>query len=267
MSDRKLPPHMQHLLQERSRSIDEPQGDAESRRAALERRRMAIQFDIDQGELAMQPENPWTHRIELLTEALANVESELAATRNVKPSPFFPVPELPITDILVTEREPYEVEFTIDGQRFSWLEKLDWEERGGLLAQPVLEQMAGNAHTLVPSDVPELLRDDLTAHLINAVSSLAVAIRDARLNEDDLPVVNTLADLAIPCPVCGGWTDALGHCNACAHRKAAEQELFLERQHLMRERAAEAEERHRLSERLPLARRRMDDLERELASL
>ena len=264
---RSLPPHMQRIVEERSRSIDDSQGEGESRRQSLERHRMAIQFDIDQGELAESPENPWMHRIELLTEALANVESELAASRQVSPQPYHPLPATPIENIEVSENEPYRVSFSIGDQEFVWQERLDWIERGGIMAQPDLVQEQGDARALVPSNTPDSLRDALAAHLEGSVTSLGVALRDARLNEENLPESPTLADLAAPCPICGGWTDWNKHCNVCAHRKVQEQNLFHERQHLMKERSAEAEERHRLAERLPLARRRMADIERELSQL
>lgn len=264
---RVLPPHMQRIVDQRSRSIDEAQGAGESRRKALERRAMAIQFDIDQGELAQEPDNPWSHRIELLTEALANVESDLAATRKVEPQPYHPLPALPIEQIEVSESEPYRVSFTIGGEQFVWQERLDWIERGGIMAQPELVHESGNAHFLVPEDTPLGSQEPLGAHLADSVMTLAVALRDARLNEQSLPHSVTLADLAKPCPVCGGWTDFNGHCNVCANRKVQELALFNERQHLMKERSAEGEERHRLADRLPLARRRMADLQRELAEI
>ncbi len=263
---RQLPPHMQRIVSERSRSIDDPQASGESRRHALERRRMALQFDIDQGELALDAENPWTHRIDLLTEALANVEAELAAKRTLEAQPYYPVPDLPIEHVVVSESEPYRVEFSIAGERFAWQERLDWIERGGLLAQPDFAKESGDVAGLIPEETPEELKDALARHLDGSVTAFAVALRDARLNDAPLPVAS-LADLARPCPVCGGWTEWGGHCNACAIRKVEEQALFAERQHLMKERATEAEERHRLGERLPLARRRMADLEREIASL
>lgn len=264
---RQLPPHMQRIVSERSRSIDDSRGEGESRRHALERRRMSIQFDIDQGELALDAENPWTHRIALLTEALGNVEAELATSRVIAPQPFHPLPALPIEHVTVSEAEPYRVTFSIAGEAFAWQERLDWIERGGLLAQPEFVREEGEVTALVPADTPEALRDALNGHLEGSVTAFAVALRDARLNETELPTLATLADLAQPCPVCGGWTEWNGHCNACAVRKVNEQALFAERQHLMRERSAEAEERHRLGERLPLARRRLADLEREIASL
>lgn len=260
-----LPPHLQRHLQERAHNIDDDQTAVESRRAALERRRMAIQFDIDQGELALEPENPWTHRITLLTEALANVESELQAMRMVAAGPFHPLPPTPVTDVQVSAIEPYTVSFRIGDEQFRWSEKLDWIERGGILAQPEFVPESGNAANLVPGDTPPHLIELLTDHLRDSVTTYAIALRDARLAGDELPTGITLAELAPPCPVCGGWMDYALTCNSCAVRKVNEQALFQERQHLMKERSAEAEERHRLGERLPLALRRMADLERELA--
>jgi len=264
---RKLPPHMQKIVENRARGKEGESSSNESRRAALERQREAIQFDIDQGELALSPDNPWSHRIELLTEALSNVESELQSIRQVEEQPYHPLPSTPITDIAVSESEPYEVSFTIGDESFRWGEKLDWIERGGILAQPEFIQEAGDAAKLVPADTPVDLVEPLRNHLRESVTAFAVVLRDARLAGDERPKDVTLADLAPKCPVCGGWMDFNRSCNACAVRKVNEQNLFQERQHLMKERAAEEEERHRLGERLPLARRRMNEIEHRLAEL
>lgn len=264
---RKLPPHMQRIIEERSRNIDGDQSGAESRRAALERRRMAIQFDIDQGELALSPDNPWTHRIELLSEALGNIETELQAARQIEEQPFHPLPETPISDVEVSDAEPYQVSFRIGEEIFRWGERLDWIERGGILAQPEFVQEAGDAANLVPANTPPELITPLTSHLRESVMAFAVVLRDARLGNEQLPANVTLADLAPKCPICGGWMDFNKTCNACAVRKVNENQLFQERQHLMKERSSEAEERHRLGERLPLALRRMEDIEQQLAQL
>src|SRR5699024_4806534 len=114
------------IVENRARGKEGESSSNESRRAALERQREAIQFDIDQGELALSPDNPWSHRIELLTEALSNVESELQSIRQVEEQPYHPLPSTPITDIAVSESEPYEVSFTIGDESFRWGEKLDW---------------------------------------------------------------------------------------------------------------------------------------------
>src|SRR5690606_33545761 len=121
---------MQRIVQERARNIDREQSTNESRRAALARRRMTLQFDIDQGELALAPENPWSHRIQLLTEALANVETELQSARQVVPQPYHPLPPTPITAVSVSDSEPYQVSFQIADEEFRWIERLDWIERG-----------------------------------------------------------------------------------------------------------------------------------------
>lgn len=262
-----VPPHMQNVVQQQARNIDDDHDAGESRRAALKRRKLAIQFDIDQGELALSPDNPWVHRIELLTEALANVESELSAARNIEAQPFYALPATQVTNITVSEAEPFEVSFAIGEEQFGWSERLDWTERGGLLAQPDFVQDQGSVRALVPETTPAELVESLVIHLQNSVMSFAVALRDARLNGESLPVDVVMSDLAAPCPVCGGWREYNGVCNACAVRKSRDHSLFLERKRLMSERAVEAEERHRLGERLPLALRRMADLERELAQL
>jgi hypothetical protein len=61
--------------------------------------------------------------------------------------------------------------------------------------------------------------------------------------------------------------DYRGRCQACARRKMRLQELFQERGRLLNERAAEIEEQHRMAEGLPLARRRLRDIEAEIAKL
>lgn len=267
MTDRKLPPHMQRILEERRHRFDDAPGRDDSKRASLEQRRLAIQFDIDQGELAQSPDNPWSERIALLTEALELVERELAEARVVEPGAYHPFPATPLANVSVSEAEPYAVSFEIEGEPFVWQEKLDWIERGGLLAQPELEQVRGSVSNIDIGDLPDSMRVSAKSHLRESMSSLAVALRDARLNDEAIPNGLTLASLGQPCPKCGGWADYNGQCNACSIRAAREQHLFQERQHLMKERSAEAEERHRMAERLPLARRRMADVERELSAL
>src|SRR5690349_12507611 len=58
-----LPPHMQRVVQERRRSGTSAEGkpDLRQRLARLQQQRLAILFDVDQGELAEAEENPWTH--------------------------------------------------------------------------------------------------------------------------------------------------------------------------------------------------------------
>lgn len=265
-SRRTLPPHMQRIVDERSAPRLQADASDEDQRNAYERKRMALQFDIDQGEMANRPDNPWSHRIELLTEAIANVEAELRESESVIPGPYHPVPPTPITNIDIQRNEGIALAFSIGDQDFAFEEILDWAERGTQIARPELVQVSGSAETLAPEDTPDDLRELMQRHLRESVVTFATDLRDRTLDEEALPESPTLADLAKPCPVCGGWTDWKGHCDVCSHRKARSQQLFLERNHLMRERSSEAEERHRLAERLPLARHRMRDLENEIAA-
>lgn len=262
---RTLPPHMQRIVDERSAPRLSADPSVDEQRNAYERRRIALQFDIDQGELASDPDNPWTHRIELLTEALANVEDELRRAEEVVPGPYHPVPATPITDIRVDRGEGISLGFTIGDETFAFEEVLDWAERGTQIARPELVQTAGDASRLTPADTPHDLVEPMGKHLRDSVTTFAIDLRDRTLDEELLPESPALADLARPCPVCGGWTDWKGHCDTCATRKARVHELFRERTHLLRERSNEAEERHRLADRLPLARHRMRDLENEIA--
>lgn len=263
---RTLPPHMQRIVDERSAPRLRPDPSVAEQRDAYERRRIALQFDIDQGELASSPDNPWTHRIELLSEALVNVEDDLQQAEQVEPGPYHPVPATPITDLRIERGEGIALSFRIGGEAFAFEEVLDWAERGTQIARPELVQTNGDVAALVPADTPAELVEPLRRHLRESVITFAIDLRDRTLDDESLPANPTLADLAPPCEACGGWTDWKGHCDACSTRKARVQELFRERTRLLKERANEAEERHRLADRLPLARHRMRDLENEIAA-
>lgn len=263
---RTLPPHMQRIVDERSAPRLRPDPSVAEQRNAYERRRIALQFDIDQGELASSPDNPWTHRIELLGEALANVEDDLRRAEEIEPGPYHPLPATPITEIGVERGEGIALSFRVGNEAFAFEEVLDWAERGTQVARPELVQVVGDVAALVPADTPAELAGPLRQHLADSVVTFAIDLRNRTLDDDPLPGTPTLADLARPCDTCGGWTDWKGHCDTCSTRKARVQELFRERTRLLKERANEAEERHRLADRLPLARHRMRDLENEIAA-
>lgn len=263
--ERFLPPHMQRLVDARNEARQREKLPVEQQRAALERKRLAIAFDIEQGELAMEPENPWTHRIELLSEALATVEEDIRQAETVEPEPYHPLPATPIANIQVDrEGGAFSVSFSIGGHRFAYGEVLDWAERGHQVAPPEFRVEESNVDALIPANIDPTLAAPLRQHLVDSLAVFATDLRDRTLDEEPLPPSPTLADLAKPCPACGGWTDWRGRCDACTRRKANAQNLLQERNRLLRERSAESEERHRLAERLPIARKRMHDLEREI---
>lgn len=261
-----LPSHMQRIVGERSTQRPRREASIEERRTGYERKRHAMLYDIEQGELATDPENPWTHRIELLTEALADVDNDLIATMEATRSPFHPMPETPISGIEVDAGEAVRVAFSIGDEPFEFAEVLDWAERGHQIARPELRPVRNVVSGLVPADIPEDLREPLKAHLTDSIFTFSTDLRDRTLDGDPLPTKPTLADMARPCPDCGGWTNWGGRCPACTVRKAEQQSLKREQKRLLGERASEAEERHRLAERLPIARRRLADLDAEIAA-
>ena len=239
----------------------------ERRRAQLERRRDAMLYDVEQGELALRPDNPWRERIALLGEAIATVEADRQALAAAQPAPTFPLPTTPIGGLRATSEEPAEVSFTIGSVDFRFQEETDWDQRGGAVVRGDLRQRSGDAARLVPANTPAELRDALAEHLAASVTVFATDLRDRALSGTPLPTTATLADLAQPCPACGGWKNWRGHCAACAQRDLRRRELDAEAERLVKEQAAEEEERHRWVDRLPIARRRLADAEAELAKL
>jgi hypothetical protein len=242
--------------------------DPEARLATLRRRRTAALYDAEQGEMAQAEDNPWRERAELLTESLETVEGDRAKTLHADKEPYCPVEPVPIRGLQVDlHNDIATVAFAIGEERFRWEEPRDWAERGHQVNREDLVRTSGATEPLLPNAIPEGLRDPLRAHLDLSLFVLATDLRDRRLNDETLPADLTLADLARPCPECGGWTNALGRCQACARRNARIQQLDLERNRLLSERAEELEEEHRMAERLSIARRRLADIDTEIAML
>jgi hypothetical protein len=264
---RAVPPHIaQHLNIQPRRTGSAV--DLRRRHARLQNQLEQTRYDIAQGELALEDDNPWKQRIALLTETMETVEADRERAEQVEPGPYWPVPPTPITDAAVTiDRDVATVRYTVGSERFIYEEPLDWAERGHQIARTELRRVEGDPARAMPPDVPAELRDALLHHLDQSLFVFATVLRDRQLEEEPLPDGVTLADLAKPCRTCGGWTDYRGRCQACARRKMRLQDLFQERGRLLNERAAEIEEQHRMAERLPLARRRLHDLEAEIANL
>jgi hypothetical protein len=234
---------------------------------ALRRRRDMAAYDLERAESARQPDNPWRERMDLLDRSLATIEDDLRALEAVRPLPPLALPETPITDIAVDLEEPLSVVFTIGPERFRWEEETDWDQRGGPVVRGQIQQRTGNAAALVPADVPLERREALARHLEESTAVFAIDLRDRALDGDALPRQPTLADLARPCVECGGWRDWRGHCDACATRAWQEQSLRAEAARLAQERDDEESERHKWAERLPVARKRLADIDGEIAKL
>ncbi len=239
----------------------------QSRLDALRRRREMAAYDLERAELARQGENPWRERVALLDQSLITIEDDLRALDAIPPLSPFALPETPIADIAVSLEEPVSVSFTIGPQQFRWEEEIDWDQRGGPVVRGQLRQRAGDAAALVPGDLPSDRRDDLERHLAESAAVFAVDLRDRALEGEPLPDAPTLADLARPCRVCGDWLDWRGHCDACATRAFQRQTLHAEAARLAQERDDEDEDRHKWAERLLVARKRLADLDAEIAKL
>lgn len=266
---RDIPPHLAQAIEKRSNSgqpgaAQDPQ---QRKLAGLQRKRVAILFDIEQGELAASPDNSWTQRIALLTEAMVNVSDDLRGANAIEPGPYHPVPPAPITIGAISTGDAASVEFAVGEQQFSFSEDQDWAERGHQMSRSELVRRSGDVNALVPVDTPEDLRHDLRTHLSDSLFVMASDLRDRALDGDPMPPNPTLADHAAPCPVCGGWTDWRATCQTCARRNARAMELKREEGRLLDERSREAEERRRLVEGIPLAWKRLRDVDADLVRL
>jgi len=241
------------------------------RLAALRKRREGMRYDLERAEAANRPENPWRDRIALLDESLATIEADLARLEAIPTLPGFRLRPVPIEEIAVTTTDPVTVTFRIGRERFRFSEETDWDQRGGPVVRGDLRHREGDAAALVPADTPPERREALAAHLAESVIVFATDLRDRALEgEPTVPPDRprpTLADLAEPCPVCGGWREWGGTCETCAARAFQQQQLHAEAVRLQTEREAEENDRHKWAERLPVARRRMADIEAEIAKL
>ena len=234
--------------------------------AARQRRDMAA-YDLERALAARQPENPWRERMELLDRSLATIEDDLRALDAAPPVTPMTLPETPIADIDVRLNEPVSVAFTIGPERFLWEEEVDWDQRGGPVVRGQVRQRSGDAAALVQPDVSAERREALERHLAESAAVFALDLRDRALDGEPLPERPALADLALPCPVCGDWLDWRGHCDTCATRAYLRQTLRGEAARLAQERDDEEEDRHKWSERFPVARKRLADLDADVAKL
>jgi hypothetical protein len=239
----------------------------QARLDALWQRREMAAYDLERAEAARQPENPWRERMELLDRSLATIEDDLRALDATPALPGFPLPATPIRDIAVSLEEPVTVAFTIGPERLRWEEQIDWDERGGPVVRGEIQQRAGDAAALVPAQAPPERREALARHLAESANVLALDLRDRTLAGEPLPEDPTLADLAQTCPECGDWRDWRGHCDTCATRAWRRQSLLAEAARLAQERDNEEADRYKWAERLPVARRRLADLDGEIAKL
>jgi len=239
------------------------------RRQRLERRVSDLGYDIRRAEETLHEPNRWSERIDGLTEAIEQTRRDIQAVLTAPPD-WIGVP-LPATLVVVEHvqpNEPAEVRVRIGDVSFRYAEDLDWAERGHQKTEAVLRRVDGDIDALLPPEIPSTQVDSLREHLAHGLSMLAEALRDAALDGAGTPQPTlTLADLATPCPDCGGWRDLKGRCPACQEREWHASALRADTDRLIKERNDAIEEMQRLRERLPVLRRQLADSEEELAKL
>jgi hypothetical protein len=234
--------------------------------ATLKRRRDGILFDVEQSELASQPENPWRERIELLQQTIADVRRERESLDNF-PKIERPVPPNQLVTVgRVTWQDPASVEFSIANEAFRYESDVDWAERGTYVTRNELERRSGNPTLFAPEQWPEDERLAFIQRLNDALFIFATELRTRAENGATLPAEISLADLISPCPICGDWRLWGGFCPTCTERDHRRRALEAEIAGRLQEISAEEEERAKIAERLPVALRRLADVESELRS-
>lgn len=238
-----------------------------SRLRRLRQRRASVLYDVERAEEAGQPGNPWEQRVALIDETIRGVEADLQAIDSSKRPAGAELPAIPFEKIMVSTEPPPSVGFTIDDEHFAYSEDLDWAERGFQIARSDLIQRAGDVDALIPAAIAGDERRRLAEHLTGSLFTFATDLRDRSVEGRELPTNPTLADLARPSAEHGDWLDWSGESPEMARRGAQRAELAAELERFRTGQAREREERARWEDRLPIARRRLAEIDAEIAAL
>jgi hypothetical protein len=236
------------------------------RLATLLRRREALRFDVEQSELATQPENPWRERMALLGETVSQVQAGklgLIAPKLDRP----PFPPTPVTIDEVHWEDPAIIRFTVGDEAFTFVSELDWAERGTYVSRNELVPQSGDASRLIPASFPEKLHSLAGERLAEALFIFASDLRRRAESDAPKPTRVTLNAVVGICPVCGDWQAWGGYCPTCTAIAQQRQALTVEVARISSEIQQEEEERAKLADRLPVARRRLAETESEIIRL
>lgn len=242
--------------------------DAEVRRfRRLLQRRRDLEFDIDQAGSARQPVNRWTERVDQLNAAIAQAQADLAAaTPKPSGSPPLSLAETPIETVEVRPDEPATVILRIGESVLEYQEELDWAERGHQMALPQIYRSEGDVIPLLPPTLDADERTRLIEHLRHSFATLANDVLERTIDDEQLREL-TLADLARPCPECGGWLDLKGRCPECTELDWQRQQIRADLSRLIKERNDVLRELERLRERLPIIHRQIADVDADIEEL
>ncbi len=242
--------------------------DAEVRRLRrLLQRRRDLEFDIDQAGSARQPVNRWTERVDQLNAAIAQAQADLAAaTPKPSGSPPLSLAETPIETVEVRPDEPATVVLRIGESVLEYQEELDWAERGHQMALPQIYRSEGDVMPLLPPGLDADERTRLIEHLRHSFATLANDVLERTIDDEPRREL-TLADLARPCPDCGGWLDLKGRCPECTELDWQRQQIRADLSRLIKERNDVLRELERLRERLPIIHRQIADVDADIEEL
>lgn len=249
-------------------SLTVPIRDAERRRLArLQTRRTNLEYDLNRAESAFLTHNRWTERVDQLDEAIQQANDDIA---QLVPHPSdVPSIQLPPTAIeisVVSIAEPAELTLTVGRAAFHYREEVDWAERGHQLTLPILTLEEGGIAPVVPPTLASSERELLVEHLRNSFSFIANDALECATDDQPLPSF-TLADLTRPCEECGGWLDPKGRCPMCTRFEWQRNEIAEAARRLHDERNSSLAELDHARERLPVIRRQLQEVDRDIAEL
>ena len=240
---------------------------AASRVSALRKRRDEVLFDVEEATLAGETVNPWLTRVATIEEATRAVEADLAGV--ARPDAAGPGLALPSTAVMVaaiTDAPSPLVTIRVGATEIVYVEDLDWSERGHQLARTELHLELGDPSSLVPPSVGEDHRAELVEVLGDSLFRLATEARDASTVKRAMPPSRPLSALAVPDDEFGGWVDVTGSSPRRRAHAVRVAELTAELERLRTERDKELEEMARWRERLPIAQRRLRDVDEQIAA-
>jgi len=240
--------------------------DLAARLVALRKRREALLHDVTSAEEAGAEHNRWRTEIALIDQAMDETERDLKEIGTTVGPAGTALPPAEITDISCETEPVVRVRFRIGADEFSYSEEIDWAERGHQLARSELIAEQGNIDALIPADFPASERTAAQSHLERSLFAFASDIRDRTLNEQAVPSA-TLADLAKPSREYGGWLDWTGQSAIQSAHEAERNRLRAELERLQSERARLIEDEAKTAELLPIARRRLAELDRDIEAI
>jgi hypothetical protein len=237
-----------------------------ARLSALRKQREALLHEVETAISASRDTNRWRMEIALIGQALGEVQDDLAALPTRGGEPGIPLPATPIHLGPFATEPAVSLEIVIDNVPFRLEEAVDWAERGFQRARSELALTSGDMSLVIPDSFPSDQRSAVIDHLQQSLIAYATDVRD-HLLEGSPPPLATLAELAPPSEEFGGWLLWSGQSPFAAELALQQRALYGERERLERERATLLDEQAKAVEGLPVAKRRLADVEREIAAI